>query len=248
VAEAVLPGPPVEEVTLTESVAEEAAVTLTETVHDEFTGTEPPARVITDEPAAETSVPPQVFVTLGVEATLIPGGSALLKPTPARATELAAGLAIVTVREVDAFAATLDAPKAREMVGGAATAIVAAAEVFCPASVDMAQVFVFDPADVPVTFTEKLQDAEAARVAPESAMLPLEAVMVPPPQEPVSPFGLATARPAGRVSVRLTPVILELPLLLLTVKVRLVEPFSGIVSAPKASDTDGPATPVMVSD
>ena len=74
-----------------------------------------------------------------------------------------------------------------------------------------------------------------ARVAPERLTLPepATAVIVPPPQVPVRPFGVATTRPAGRVSVNATPVS-EI------VGVRIVDgkasarcvPFSGMLAAP----------------
>jgi hypothetical protein len=53
-----------------------------------------------------------------------------------------------------------------------------------------------------VTLTLKLQEAPAVKVAPDRLTDPdpAAAVMVPPPQVPVSPFGLATTRFAGRVS------------------------------------------------
>src|SRR5205085_2193676 len=67
---------------------------------------------------------------------------------------------------------------------------------------------VFAPELVPVTLAEKVHEAPAARVAAERLMLPLPAVavMVPPPHEPLRPFGVLTTRPAGRVSVKATPV------------------------------------------
>src|SRR5258708_35979075 len=64
---------------------------------------------------------------------------------------------------------------------------------------------------------------------------PLAAVTVPALQLVVGLPGVATTRPAGRLSVKATPVSVRFWLLLLSmVKVRLVVPFSGIVAAPNA--------------
>ena len=59
------------------------------------------------------------------------------------------------------------------------------------------------------------------------------AVIVPLSHEPVSPFGVATTSPAGKVSVNATPVsdtAFAVGLVMLNVK--LVVPFRGIVAAP----------------
>src|SRR5581483_11224317 len=71
-----------------------------------------------------------------------------------------------------------------------------------------ATVFVLVPAVVAVTFTLKVHAAAGARVAPASvtAWPPALAVIVPPPQLPVRPLGVATTRPEGRLSVKPTPV------------------------------------------
>src|SRR5262249_57737779 len=59
-------------------------------------------------------------------------------------------------------------------------------------------------------------------------------VIVPAPQDPVRPFGVATIRPAGRVSPNATPVRATVALGLVMVKVMLVVPFSGMLAAPNA--------------
>jgi hypothetical protein len=61
---------------------------------------------------------------------------------------------------------------------------------------------------------------------------PAAAVIGPVPHEPVSPFGVATTKPAGNVSVKATPVAPEGALLFCTVKLKLVEPLSGTLAAP----------------
>ena len=61
---------------------------------------------------------------------------------------------------------------------------------------------------VPVTFTENVHEELAARLAPDRLItfVPWVAVMVPPPQLPVSPLGVEITSPAGSVSLKPTPV------------------------------------------
>jgi hypothetical protein len=103
------------------------------------------------------------------------------------------------------------------------------------------------PAAVPVTFTENVQEALPARLAPDRLMVFVfcVAVMVPPPQEPVRPLGVDTIRPAGRVSVKPIPVSVFAVLGLLMLKLSEVEPPRGIDAAPKALLIAGGATTVM---
>ena len=97
-----------------------------------------------------------------------------------------------------------------------------------PASFELTVLVVlfFVPVVVPVTLTEKVQEELAANVAPDRLTEPDAAVaaMVPPPQEPVRPLGVATTRPAGSESVKPTPLSDELALGLVTVKLRVVVP------------------------
>src|SRR5437660_378242 len=82
-----------------------------------------------------------------------------------------------------------------------------------PPSVDVTAfvVLLFVPAVVPVTLTENVHDepapGDAVSVPPDKLIepLPATAVIVPAPQEPARPFGVETTRPAGRVSVKATP-------------------------------------------
>jgi hypothetical protein len=64
------------------------------------------------------------------------------------------------------------------------------------------------PAVVPVTLTLKVQEELAAKLAPDKLMTPAPAVavMVPPPQLPVSPLGEPTIRPDGSESLKPIPV------------------------------------------
>ena len=61
-------------------------------------------------------------------------------------------------------------------------------------------------------------------------------------------LGVATTNPAGRLSVKATPFSVRFWLVLLTVKVRLVVPFSGIVAAPNALAIVGGLITVMFAE
>jgi len=126
-------------------------------------------------------------------------------------------------------------------VGTAATAVtvseaVAGLPVSPWAVVSVLVVLVFSPAVVPVTFTEKLHEEFAARVAPDRVTkgVPAVAVMDPPPQLPIRPLGVEITKPAGRVSVNAIPVSVVVVFGLLTVKLKEVDPFRGMFAAPKA--------------
>src|SRR5436190_1516654 len=82
------------------------------------------------------------------------------------------------------------------------------------------------PADVAVTLTVNVQLALAARAAPVREMVPppATALIVPPPQEPLRPFGVATTSPDGRASTNPTPVNAEPLLGLMMVNVSEVVP------------------------
>jgi hypothetical protein len=97
-------------------------------------------------------------------------------------------------------------------------------------------VLFFAPRVEPVTFTEKVQLVLDASVAPVKLTEadPAVAVMVPPPQEPVIPLGVATANPAGNASVKPTPLRSAFKFGLVIVKLRLVLPPIEMLAAPKA--------------
>ena len=121
--------------------------------------------------------------------------------------------------------------------GGAVTVTLAEAVPPGPVWVEVTLpvVLFFVPGVVPVTFTLKVHEALPKRVAPVKLIPPDPAVapMVPPPQPPVSPFGVETMTPVGNVSVKPTPVKTELLLGLVRVKLSEVDPFSGMLAAPK---------------
>ena len=123
--------------------------------------------------------------------------------------------------------------------GGPAPTTVTLAEAIPPAppstEVTAPVVLFLVPAVVPVTFALKVHEALAASVALARLMAPdpATAVIVPPPQLPMSPFGVETTRPAGNVSVKPTPVNVD-ALGLLMVKLSEVDAFSAMLAAPKA--------------
>jgi hypothetical protein len=86
-------------------------------------------------------------------------------------------------------------------------------------------VLLFKPLAVPMTFAAVVQDPPAAIVPALSEMLPLPATAVTaPPHVDVTPLGVATASPAGNVSMKLTPVNAVATFGLFSVNVRAVVP------------------------
>jgi hypothetical protein len=182
-------------------------------------------------------------------ATVSPVGSVSVNATPFSATVLAAGLVMVKVSEVVAFTAIVVGLNALAIEGGATTLMEALAVPPVPPSVEVTLPVVLFccPAAVPVTFTENVQEALAASVAPDRLMtfVPVVAVIVPPPQVPVKPLGVETTSPAGKVSLKPTPVSEIVLFGLLMVKLSEVDPFSGIDAAPKTLVIVGGATTVI---
>src|SRR5712691_5895091 len=73
--------------------------------------------------------------------------------------------------------------------------------------------------------------------------------MVPPPHEPVSPFGVATTTLAGNVSVNATPVSgTEFPAGLVIVKLRVETSFGPIATGLNALLIEGGATTTMLAE
>src|SRR5215470_3582224 len=157
--------------------------------------------------AVVVTVPPQIVAE--ALATVKPVGSVSVNARPVSETVFAAGLVIVNVSEVVAFNAMLEGWNTLAIDGGATTLMLAEAVPPVPPSVELTfpVVLFCSPAAVPVTFTEKVQELLAARVAPDRLItfVPAVAVIVPPPQEPVRPFGVETTRPAGSVSLKAMP-------------------------------------------
>jgi hypothetical protein len=132
---------------------------------------------------------------------------------------------------------------------GASTLTVALAVLPVPPFVEeTVTLLFFVPAVEPSTFTENVQLPPAASVAPERLTVeePAKAVIVPPPQLPVRPLGLATTNPAGRLSVKAMPVRVVPVLGLSIVKLKVVVPFNGMLAAPKDLLITGAAMTVIV--
>jgi hypothetical protein len=93
-------------------------------------------------------------------------------------------------------------------------------------------VLVAKPTATPWTFTETVQDAPELREAPLRAMEPDPAVAATDPVQVVfKPFGVATTKEVGRVSVNPIPFRLKWALGLLTMKLRLVVAPKGMLLA-----------------
>jgi hypothetical protein len=184
--------------------------------------------------AVVITVPPQTEAV--AFATVRPVGSVSVKATPVSDIALADGFVIVKVKDVVPVGAMPVGMNTVEIEGGATTLIDAVAVAPVPPSVELIApvVLTLAPAVVPVTLTEKVQEPLAAIVPADrlTAPPPAAAVIGPVPHEPVSPFGVATTKPAGNVSVKATPVATEVALLFCTVKLKLVEPLSGTLAAP----------------
>ncbi len=103
----------------------------------------------------------------------------------------------------------LPAPNVFAIVGGISTDTLADAVPPVPPSTDVTLLVVLfcAPAAIPVTFTEKVHELLCANVDPErlTTPLPCAAVIVPPLQAPVNPFGVEINSPAGSVSLNPTP-------------------------------------------
>src|SRR6266853_347736 len=128
---------------------------------------------------------------------------------------------MVKVSDVDPFNGMLAAPNALIITGGATTVMEAFDVLPVPAFVEVTWTLLFfTPAVVPVTFTEIVQLAPGVRLAPLRLIEeePATAVAVPS-QVVVKPLGVATTRPAGRLSVNATPLSVRFAFVLLRVKV-----------------------------
>jgi hypothetical protein len=191
--------------------------------------------------AVVVRVPPQVLAEL--LATVSPVGSVSLNPTAVKAAVFAGGLVIVKVSFVVALRAMLVGLKALAIAGGAttvSTAVLLVAPV--PPSVDVTAsvVLLLLPALVPVTSAEKVHDEPAAgdavSVPPVRLMvlLPAVAVIVPLPQEPVNPLGVATTKPAGKLSVKATPLSELVVFGLVMVKLSVLLAFNATLVGLKA--------------
>ena len=216
------------------------AVTLTEKLQPLFSASVAPDRLMTPVPAAAAMVPPphEPVRPFGVDTT-IPEGNVSVKPTPVRVPPGGPlGLPIWNARDAVPPTAIEGMPNdlviVGEELGGASTVRNAVALPPAPAFVWMGLVkLTFPPAAVPVTLTENVHEAPCASVAPERMMLlvPAVAVMVPPPHEPLRPFGVDTTSPDGSESVKPTPLAPAGPVTPPIVKDSEVLPPTGMVAS-----------------
>jgi hypothetical protein len=210
---------------------------------------EPPESMMLDEPGVAADVPPQVEDRALGEATTSPERSESVKATPLRAVE-ALGFTIRKLTVVMPPGMNLLEANDLVMLGGARMLTLAFEVLPAPPLVELTVTELFCmPDPVAVTFTEKVQLADAARVALERLTVEpaAVAVIVPPPQVPVSPLGVETTNPAGSESVNATPVRLVPEFGFMMVKLRLVLPPGAMVAAPKDFVILGGASTVMLA-
>src|SRR5258707_945439 len=204
--------------------------------------------------AVVVNVPPHTVAE--ALATVSPVGSVSVKATPVKAAALAAGLVMVKVSEVVAFRAIVDGLKTLAIEGGASTVNIAVLLVApVPPSVELTVpvVLLLLPAVVPVTSTEKVHEEPAAgdavSVPPERLMvlLPANAVIVPLPHEPVTLGVAATTTPAGKLSVKATPLSALAVFGLVMVKLSVLVAFNAMLVGLKALLMVGGATTVRLA-
>src|SRR5215471_21432269 len=170
----------------------------------------PPLRLMLPEPAVAVTVPPLQLPLrpLGVATTRLVGNVSL-KATPFSGSTLAAGLVMVKVSAETALGVIVEGLNALAIEGGACTCTVAVAVPSVPPSFELTLpvVLVLEPAVVPVTLTLNVHELLAAMVPPDRLITFVfcAAVIVPAPQEPLKPLGVAMISPAGNVSLKPMP-------------------------------------------
>jgi hypothetical protein len=105
------------------------------------------------------------------------------------------------------------------------------------------------PEAAPATWTENVQLAPGASIAPERliALVPCVELIVPPPQEPAKPGGVATTSPLGNMSENAIPVNVVCWSGLRSVNDKDVDPPRGIDAAPNPFTSFGGSTAVTVA-
>jgi hypothetical protein len=140
---------------------------------------------------------------------------------------------IVKLNEVEPPCKILVCPNNSPIDGWLSTVKLADAAVPLPSLVELNAlvVLVYEPAVAAVTLILKMHCDPAATVPPERLIEPLPAiaVIVPPPHDPVRPFGVATTRPDGRVSVNARPVAPVELSVFVTVKISWLVPPGAMV-------------------
>jgi len=141
-------------------------------------------------------------------------------------------------------------PKLFWIVGGDTTVTLALEVLPAPPSVEVTVTLLFcAPAAMPVTFSDSAHDPLTAKVAPDklTEVLPGTAVSVPP-HVLVTPLGVDTTSPAGRVSVKATLVSgIVFKAGLTNANDSDVEPFIGMLAAPNVLVIAGGAATVKLA-
>jgi hypothetical protein len=151
----------------------------------------------------------------------------------------------VKLSEVNPFTGMLAAPNALLITGGATT-VMEALDVFPvpPSVADTAPVVLFfTPPVAPVTFNETVHAVLIASVPADKLTTPDPGTAVDvPPHVLARLFGVATTRPAGRLSVKANPFRgIAFAAGFVMVRVKDVDPLSGIEAAPNAFTIAGGA-------
>ena len=171
----------------------------------------PLVRLMLVAAAFAVNVPPQVFVAIGVASTSIPGGKLSLMAMLVAPPGLLAELVSVIV-SVDVVLSRIEVGENDlATVNGAKTFNVAVAVLPVPPSVELTVPVVLGlaPAVVPLTLTLIEHEAPAEAMVPplSDMLLALAAGLNVPPQVFVAAGVVSTTKPAGKLSVTLTPEI-----------------------------------------
>lgn len=161
-----------------------------------------------EEPATAVTVPlgQDPDRALGVETTN-PAGRLSTNPTAFLVDELL--FETVNARDVVPFTGMVDAPKLFTTTGGSVTVNAAFDTALIPPSLEFSWTELFlTPPVVPTTLTEKTHPVPAPKVPPARLTLlePATLVTVPPQDEPTKLTGVDTTKPAGKLSVKASPV------------------------------------------
>jgi len=196
--------------------------------------------------ATTVTVPPQA--PKEALATSSPAGSTSVKATPVRVVEEFA-LVIVNVSEVLPFSGIFGAPKALLMLGGPTTVTLADAVLPVPplADVTLPVKLFFTPAVAPLTVTLKVHVPPGAIDAPLSEIVRVAATVVTVPLQ-AAKLASTMLSPAGRTSVKATPVSVVEEFVLVIVNVRVDVLPTGIEVGLNDLLIEGAPTTVMLAD
>ena len=216
------------------------AVTEALTVQLLLAAIEPPERLIVPAPAFADGVPAQFEIRALGAATVKPAGKTSVNATPASPAKLF-GFAIEKLTVVEPNGTNLAGVKTLLITGGDTTVRLADAVLPSKLSSETTVLVTFNstPGVPPKTGMLNVQDPPAGMVAPVKLIkdVPETALITPPPQLPVT--APATVSPAGKLSVKLTPVRPAVALGLVIVKPTVVVEFKGIEDGRNALLSEG---------